>query len=183
MNTILEKASSIYSITTEAERLCLAELAREVPDQGLIVEIGCLYGGVTAVLALAQPYAAVIAIDDFSWHPDELPVNSVALVMENMDKVGADNVTIIAGDSRTMHKIWSREIDLLWIDAGHSFDYVWSDLSNFGPWSNVIALHDYKNPIEWMGITKAVTLFLEQNPDWYMDKVIDMVCVLRKVVK
>ena len=63
------RASPVYSIATEEERGCLAQLAREVPDQGLIVEIGCLYGGVTAVLALSNPSAAVIAIDDFSWHP------------------------------------------------------------------------------------------------------------------
>src|SRR6185436_2035859 len=97
--TVLEKASAIYSITTVAERACLSELAQEVPDQGFMVEIGCLYGGITAVLALSQPYAAVVTIDDFSWHPDDMPENSVALVMENMDKVGADNVTIIPGDS------------------------------------------------------------------------------------
>ena len=182
-NDIVAMANAIYSITTEAERTCLAELAQEIPDQGIIVEIGCLYGGVTAVLALAQPNAAVIAIDDFSWHPDGMPVNSAAMVMENMEKVGADNVKVLIGDSREIYKVWTVDkIDLLWIDAGHSFEFVWSDISNFGPWSNVIALHDYQNPAEWMGITKAVTLFLEKHPDWRMDKVVDMVCVLRRVV-
>lgn len=180
MNRIVERAQEIYSITTEAERTCLAELAMEVPDQGLIVEIGCLYGGVTAVLAMASPFAAVIAIDDFSWHPETLPVNSPIVVMENMQKLGIDNVTIIEGDSRTQYKHWSRKIDLLWIDGGHSFEYVSSDLFNFAKWCQVIALHDYKNPEPWMGITKAVTLFLEKNPDWKMEKVVDMVCVLRR---
>lgn len=180
MNSIVERAQSIYSITTEAERTCLAELATEVPDQGLIMEIGCLYGGVTAVLALASPFARVVSIDDFSWHPEGMPVNSPMLVMENLQKLGIDNVTVIEGDSRAQHQHWNRKIDFLWIDGGHSFEFVRSDLFNFAKWCEVIALHDYKNPEPWMGITKAVTLFLEQHPEWKLDKVVDMVCVLRK---
>ena len=175
------RASAIYSITTEEERGCLAQLAREVPDQGLIVEIGCLYGGVTAVLALSNPNAAVIAIDDFSWHPDGMPVNSAIMVLENMRSVGADNVTIIEGDSRSQHKAWARKIDLLWIDGGHSFEYVRSDLFNFAKWCDVIALHDYQNPAAWMGITKAVSMFLQENPNWQMDKVVGMIVVLRRI--
>lgn len=181
MNFAVKRAQEIYSITTEAERTCLAELALEVPDQGLIMEIGCLYGGVTAVLALASPFAAVVAIDDFSWHPEGMPVNSSILVMENMEKLGIDNVTILEGDSRAMYKNWSRKIDLLWIDGGHSFEFVRSDLFNFSKWCDVIALHDYKNPAEWMGVTKAVTLFLESHKNWKMEKVVDMVVVLRRM--
>jgi predicted O-methyltransferase YrrM len=181
LNDVLARAGVIYSITTEAERGCLAQLAREVPDQGLMVEIGCLYGGVTAVLALSNPSAAVIAIDDFSWHPEGMPVNSAAMVLDNMRSVGVDNVTIIEGDSRGQHKAWARKIDLLWIDGGHSFEYVRSDLFNFAKWCEVIALHDYENPEEWMGITRAVGLFLERHRNWYLDQVVGMVAVLRRV--
>ena len=177
---VIDQAARIYSITTVEERECLAALAQEVPDQGLMVEIGCLYGGVTAVLALSQPHAAVIAIDDFSWHPEGMPVNSPALVMDNLQKVGADNVTIIAGDSRSQHKDWSRKINFLWIDGGHSFEFVHSDLFHFSGWCDVIALHDYQNPAEWMGITKAVTMFLESHADWRMEKVVGMIVVLRR---
>jgi hypothetical protein len=169
----------IYSITTEAERNKLAELASKVPDQGVIVEVGTLYGGVTAVLAKAQPNAAVITIDNFSWHPEDMPVNSVGLVQDNLAKENIENVTIIENDSREVAKNWARDIDLLWIDGGHSYQFVYFDLVRFGTYSKVIALHDYKNPA-WSTIEEAINVFLKNNKNFYSDEVVDMLIVLRR---
>lgn len=170
---------NIYSITTQEERDCLAELAKEVPDNCAIVEIGTLYGGTTVVLAQAQPHAAVITIDDYSWHPDPEPLTSPSLVRDNLDKFNIDNVTIVSGDSREVGKMWAREISLLWIDGGHSFDFVHNDLLNFGKHAQVIALHDYKNPA-WPTIEQAIISFVEKYPFFYIDKVVGMICVLRR---
>lgn len=60
----------IPSWTSTIEREKLAELSAEVPPTGTIVEIGCLYGGSTAVLALSNPSALVRSIDNFSWTPE-----------------------------------------------------------------------------------------------------------------
>lgn len=171
--------SNIYTITTQAERDTLASLAKRVPDQGLIVEIGTLYGGVTAVLAKAQPYAAIITIDDFSWHPETMPINSAMNVLDNLKKEGVDNVTIVEGDSRVIGKNWVRDIDLLWVDGGHSYQFVYSDLFHFGSKSKVIALHDYKNPL-WPTIEQAIKVFTEKDQKFYIDEVIDSLVVLRR---
>lgn len=173
------KASPIYSITTDAERLCLSQLAMEVREGGFIVEVGTLYGGTTAILAKSAPKARVVSIDDYSWTPDGIP-NTPVLVRERLDNVGVKNVELLAGDSRVICKGWKAHIDLLWIDGGHSFEFVYSDLHNFGAHADVIALHDYDNPIKWMGITKAVETFTARNREWKIDQVVDMVCVLRK---
>lgn len=177
MNT---KAEPIYSITTEDERACLAALAADVPDGGLILEIGTLYGGTTAVLALAAPSARVVTMDSYEWHPDTLPANNPELVRANLEGVGAFNVDIRKGDSRKLWQDWKRPIDLLWIDGGHSFNFVYNDLTNFGKFAEVIALHDYRNPI-WVTIEKAIETFVNKSPVWRIDNVIGMVAVLRKV--
>jgi predicted O-methyltransferase YrrM len=169
----------IYSITTEAERNKLAELAREVPDQGVIVEIGTLYGGIAAVFAKAQPFSAVVTIDNFSWHPENMPTNSPILVYDNLAKENIDNVTVIEGDSRIIGKDWVRPIDLLWIDGGHSYRYVYSDLFHFGKHAKVIALHDYKNPL-WPTVEDAIKIFIERDEDFYIHQIVDSVCILRR---
>ncbi|HLE91902.1 MAG TPA: hypothetical protein VI753_12190, partial [Anaerolineales bacterium] len=69
----------------------------------------------------------------------------------------------------------------LWIDGGHSYDYVHADLENFGPHAQVIAVHDYKNPA-WATIEKAINDFIVDHPEWAISEVVGMVAVLRKSV-
>ncbi len=172
--------STIFSLTEENERECLKRLAGEVPAGGLIVEIGSLYGGTTAVLALAKPEARVITIDDFGWHPEGEEPTSPTALMENMAKVGVKNVEVIEGDSRTIGKNWAKLIDLIFIDGGHSFEYVYPDLCNFAPHAQVVALHDYDNPF-WETVRRAVKDFLSWNAEWKLAEVVGTVAVLRRV--
>jgi precorrin-6B methylase 2 len=179
---IVKKAESIPSITSAAERACLAELAMDVPiTSGLIVEVGSLYGGTTAVLALSAPWANVITIDDFAWYPKDWNIGptSLELLYENMLKVGVKNVQVYKGDSLELGKNWSMPIDLLWIDGGHSFNFVRADLENFGLHAEVIALHDFDNPI-WPTIRQAVEDFISVHPEWQIERNVEMVVVLRK---
>lgn len=170
---------NIYSLTTEAERKCLSMLAKEVPIHGYILEIGCLYGGVTAVLALSAPFAYVSTIDDFSWSPENMPKATKELAEKSFIELGIKNIKVFEGDSIKIGREWKTEIDLLWIDGGHSFNYVYSDLINFGPHSRVIALHDYDNPI-WETIRQAVEIFIGKYPEWHLANVVDTVAVLRR---
>lgn len=181
MNDIVKKASIIPTLTTINERELLSNLASKVPAKGLIVEIGALYGGVTAVLALSAPEASVVTIDNFSWCPPGFPETSRETVIENMKYVGADNVSVITGTSQEVFLTWGHRIDLLWIDGGHSFKYVYFDLYNYGKLSNVIALHDYGNEA-WPDIKKAIDIFLAKEKEWRFDNQVDMVAVLRRKV-
>lgn len=173
---------SIYTLTSEEERKCLSELAKEVPENGVILEIGALYGGVTSILALSAPYATVFTIDNFSWHPEGYPKTSKALLLDNMKSLDIANVRVIEGKSRDEAIRWKRHINLLWIDGGHDFKSVYFDLNYFAHFSEVIALHDYDNPA-WKDIRQAVEVFLSQIDEkriWYLDKVVGMVAVLRR---
>src|SRR3990170_6683425 len=174
----VEIARVVRPLTDINERECMAKLAAEVPPGGLIVEIGSLYGGMTAVLGLARPEAKIVSIDDYSWHPADYVPTSKKLLLANMKKVGVTNVTAREGDSREIGKTWKRAIDLLWIDGGHSYDYVHADLENFGPHAQVIAVHDFKNPA-WATIEKAINDFIVDHPEWAISQVVGMVAVLR----
>jgi len=175
----VEIARVVRPLTDINERECVAELAAAVLPGGLIVEIGSLYGGMTAVLGLANPEAKIVSIDDYSWHPaDDVPT-SKELLLANMKKVGVKNVKAREGDSRVIGKTWKRAIDLLWIDGGHSYEYVHADLVNFGPHAQVIAVHDFKNPA-WATIEQAINDFIAIHPEWGVSDVVGMVAVLRK---
>ena len=168
------------SWTSLNERKLLSELAKDVPADGTIVEIGCLYGGVTSILGLSAPNAQVITIDNFSWTPEGYPAASPQLAMENFNILGVFNIYVMNMTSRDAAKRLDTPIDLLWIDGGHDFKSVYFDLFHFSKYSRgPIALHDYDNP-GWKDIRQAVEVFLKKNDDWYIDKVVDMVVVLRK---
>ncbi|RPI92895.1 MAG: class I SAM-dependent methyltransferase [Chloroflexi bacterium] len=175
----VQNAQGIRPLSEINERECLARLASAVPAGGTIMEIGCLYGGTTGVLALANPQAQVMAVDNFSWHPpDDIPT-SAALVRENMKLIGAGNVDVIEGDSCVLGKFWHGPIDLLWVDGGHTFEIAYADLSNFGPHAQVIAVHDYHNGY-WAGVKQAVTKFLEEHAEFKLVEVVHWVAVLRR---
>lgn len=176
---IIQQAAKIPSWTTDLERRELLRLAQEVCAGGLIVEIGGLYGGMTAVLGMANPAARIVVVDNFSWSPiEDKPANKEEL-MRNVTRCGVANVSVHEGDSREIGKTWSYAIDLLWIDGGHSYEFVRSDLDLFGPHAKTIALHDWDNPF-WPSIRKAVEDFIEANPEWVVEKNVDMVVVLRR---
>lgn len=174
---IIKKAESIPSWTSLAERDEVSRLAAQVKKGGLIVEIGGLYGGMTAVLGLSNPKAEITVIDEFSWNPITERVASAEGLLANVAEVGVANVSVIAEDSRVTGTNWKNPIDLLWIDGGHSYEYVKADLDNFGPHAQVIACHDYDNPF-WPSIRQAVEDFIEWNPEWQVSHNVETVVVL-----
>lgn len=179
-NKIIEVAQVIPTLTDINERQLLSNLAQQVNnDSAIIVEVGALYGGVTAVLALSAPLANITTMDNFSWHPPGYPVTSKGLLERNMIDLNISNVTVMEGDSRRLGKRFPYKIDLLWIDGGHSYEYVYSDLINLGVNSNVIALHDYDNPA-WPSIRQAVEVFIGKYSPFCVDIVVGTVVVLRR---
>lgn len=175
----IKKASTIPSWTEPDEKVKLAELAQEV-GTGRIVEVGALYGGTTAVMALANPEANITSIDEFSWTPEGCPTACKKLMHQNLLDLGIANFEIIEGDSRNIGRHWSQPIDLLFVDGGHSYEYVHADLVNFGPSAKVIALHDFGNAA-WPSVMQAVKNFMDEFPDMFkITEVVGTVAVLRR---
>ena len=176
---VAQAESAAPSWTSAAERSEMCKLASEVQKDGLIVEIGGLYGGMTAVLGLSNPQAHITVIDEFSWDPYKKGASAETL-LENVKRVGVANVEVITGDSRIIGRNWTKAIDLLWIDGGHSYEFVKSDLDRFGPHAKRIALHDWDNPF-WKSIRQAVEDFLKVQPGWKFDHSVEMVAVLERL--
>ena len=180
---IVEQAMSVRPLTEINERECVAKWAMQVRPHGLIVEIGALYGGMTAVLGLAAPQAKIISIDDFSWHPADDIKTSAELLYANMEKVGVTNVKVLEGDSRILGLDWDidqHHIDFVFIDGGHSYDWVISDLMLFGSKARVIALHDYGNEF-WASIKQAVDDFLRFTAGAFvLEEVVGTIAILRR---
>jgi precorrin-6B methylase 2 len=172
--------NGIPSWTSEAERECLAALAKEVKAGGLIVEIGALYGAITSVLAMNAPDAQVTTIDRFKWSPlADFPLGSVA-ISDRLARLGVCNVKIVDANSVDVGKTWTAPIDLLVVDGDHHYAGVKADLENFGPHAQVIAAHDYGNDA-WPGVKQAVDEFLSGYPEWMRERVVNMLAVLRRV--
>jgi predicted O-methyltransferase YrrM len=162
------------------EKEMLFSLAKEVPENGHVVEVGCLYGGSTALLGLGAATAKITVFDDFSWSPLPEMVSSRETLLANLAKIELHNqIDVREGDSRTLAKGWTAPIDLLWIDGGHSYEFIFSDLMHLGPSAQVIACHDFDNPV-WPSIRKAVTDFIAQHPQWMIDTVAGTLVVLRR---
>lgn len=166
------------SWTSLDERMTLSKLAKKVPDNGVIVEIGALYGGASAVLALSKPTARLISIDNFSWTPEGYPAASRELYISNMQKLKITNFEVIAMTSKEALTNWNSHIDLLWIDGGHDFNSVYFDLSEYSRFSDVVALHDYGN-VFWPSIRQAVEKFTSET-SFYISEVVDSIVVLRR---
>jgi predicted O-methyltransferase YrrM len=179
--SIIQRAKILRPLTEINEREELINLAKEVPPHGLIVEVGTMYGGGTAILAYANPYARIISIDNFSWFPPDGSPSSKQDVEENLELLDIHNVEIMEGDSITIGKEWNTPIDFIFIDGGHEYETAYADLVMLGSHAKVIAIHDFNNP--WLhGVNKAVEDFMAIEPDkWKIEKVVHWVAVLRRV--
>jgi precorrin-6B methylase 2 len=179
MSNITQLGRTIPSWNAEVECEGLEKLAAEVPSGGLIVDIGVLYGSTTAVMALSNPQAHILSMDNFCWTPEGAPKPTAAMFMANLSGLGIGNVELMEGDSKAFMKGWNRPIDLCFIDGDHTYAGVHSDLYGFAPFSKVIAVHDYNSPF-WHDINKVIHQFLLEKPEWQMVEIAEMLAVLRK---
>ena len=131
-------------------------------------------------MGLAKPKARVVVVDEFSWSPiKDMPASRKRL-LGNVGNAGVTNVRVVEGDSRKVGKTWNEAIELLWIDGGHSYEFVKSDLDKFGPHAKRIALHDWDNPY-WPSIREAVEAFVKDQPEWRVGDTVDTVVVLERL--
>lgn len=171
-----DRYRGIVTYSTAEERALLARLAAEVPAGGCIVEVGCLYGGMTALLAESAPQATVTAVDIFEWHPDGQA--SVDVARANLRQVGVTNASVVETDSRRFATAWQRPVDLVFIDGGHSYTACLADLCAWEQKARVMACHDYRSPA-WQSVTRAVDDFCRLSA-WQVSETAGTLAVLRR---
>lgn len=146
----------------------LAMMAKTIPENGVIVEIGPLYGSSTWVLAMnSHPSVRVFSIDTWErapWiekfekkHPGIVPFSKDAFLHYTKD---CKNVIPIQGWSPDVVKdTWSDKIDLFFDDASHGNPCFINNLNFFVPHvkpGGIVCGDDYARG--WPDIVKEVDI-------------------------
>jgi predicted O-methyltransferase YrrM len=132
----------------------LYRLARDLPEDAVVVEIGSYRGKST--LALAQGLAdgrggTVHAIDP---HPSYRVYgeDDGVVLARNVRESGLANIRVIEDYSHNVIKSFEGPIHMLWIDGDHEYPAVRQDFLDYTPLlvdGGVVALHDVQAPGPW----------------------------------
>lgn len=169
------------SLVTENELKALQYYARNLRT---IVEIGSYKGG--SAIAMAEVSAGnVFCVDLWDEHTGQKRYTTAKQdFYKNVDKAGlTKRVFPIQMPSARASKLWpvfQREIDLLFIDGCHKYNYVKADFENWSPWvAGFVAFHDYA-PEKKFG--KDVARFVDEiGPEWKRIEIVEKLIVLRRV--
>ena len=151
----LNAIKEVHGLITENEGRLLFSLARDIPQKGVIVEIGSYKGGSTVILAKGSRMAKkekVYAVDphlrrsELRMGVEVVPANTFPIFRENIEHAGVgDWVIPVVKTSYRAAKCWRKPIRLLWIDGSHKYEHVKMD---FLLWEKhlvkegIIAFHD-----------------------------------------
>ena len=142
--------------TTDTELELLRHLGSSFDS---IVEVGCWKGRSTKEL-LETCKGTVYAVDHFNGSDTDnsgLAMFGLDIYHEFMSNVGSyPNLKVLKGDSVEISKKFNgNKVDMVFIDAGHDYEEVKSDIEAWLPkCKKIIAGHDYSD--EWVGVKKAV---------------------------
>jgi len=139
----------------------LQALAANVPENGLIVEIGACWGySASKMAAAARETVRIITIDPWTLAPQKQQAEREALFHQTI-KPYRDKILPIKAFSQDVDipaVLGNREIDLLFVDGNHHYEPVFSDCSRYAPcvrMGGVLVFHDYVND-KWPGVKQAV---------------------------
>lgn len=149
---------SIYTHTTERERVCLFKLAKHLANKAAIVEIGSYLGASTCFLAAGARArkGKVYAVD--TWTNKAMSEGERNTYKDFLLNIGPlkDVIFPLQGKSTEIARQFHKKIDLLFIDGDHSYNGVRKDLDSWLPMvkdGGIVVFHDYG----WAeGVQKAV---------------------------
>jgi len=143
-----QQFSYIPTHLTEREKMLLYGLSRSLVANATIVEIGSYLGASSCFLAAAakETGAHLYCVD--TWQNDAMSEGSRDTFDEFLENTRSLKgwITPLRGRSTEVASIFSKPIDLLFIDGDHSYEAVRSDLDVWLPKvkdGGVVVFHDY----------------------------------------
>jgi hypothetical protein len=150
------------------------EMLRLMPQNSIVAEIGVFKGKFSAqIISITNPNR--VHLIDF-WPEETIQSDGEIITGTDACEFGRDTfASEIKNDTVVLHKglscLVSREFpdeyfDWIYIDAGHSYEEIKSDLNCWYPkvkTGGFITGHDYIEKT-WYGIVRAVNEFLKQKP-------------------
>jgi len=120
----------------------LQALARMLPENPVIVNIGACFGTSTLAMLEARPDAFIFSID----------INICPKEPKHIKMAGADRASVIRvlGPSQDAGVYWPQQVDMVFVDGAHGYPEVVRDIR---AWSGkikqggILAFHDYDKDI------------------------------------
>ncbi len=159
------------SVKVEEEKGLARAVELSNASSGPLVEIGCLFGLTTNLIAsLKPPEKKFYAVENFSWNPFQIPTHKHRVFTKRVMRLGIQfhNVELYDGDSGDFYKSYEGEPpSMIFIDADHSYEAVKNDIAQAKTTNPlVIAGHDYDQFNK--GVIRAVNeAFGEENVETY----------------
>lgn len=175
------------------------EVTESLPENPSIVNIGAGAGTSGLAFLEARPDSRVTTIDVTK---EDSPFGCLIAEWLSANVAGVqDRLTQIHGDSSTCGALWTKgQVDLVFVDGGHTYEGCTSDLSvwqrHVKP-GGYILIHDYDkeyvygklgvydktkypHPKPWAGVNKAVDEFKEQG-GWQFIEAVATMAIFRRV--
>ena len=139
-----------------------------LPDDGVFVEIGTLFGLTAKAVATAKPGLKVIAVDNFSWNPFGLtPSLHEGFTRSILSReIAEGRVEVVRATSEDFRAKCPEPPAAVFFDALHQYEPVRDEIA----WAKAIGVkcicgHDYHNPRPVFGVTRAVDEAFPQGVD------------------
>lgn len=163
---IVDHINKIDGYFEGGQDIALFSFAKEVPDDGVIIEIGSFKGKSTSCLAAGcfDTNKIVYAIDPFKNQPNEeykdnIWTYNLTIFKNNLRNAGLlKYVKPIKGYSQDIGKDWSIECDMLFIDGAHTYEGCLSDFELYFKWlkpNGILAMHDVMQGSPWAGVLRV----------------------------
>jgi len=163
-----------------------------VPDCGIYVEIGVLYGGSLIEHMKEENKCLYIGIDPFTGyygnprdpHRGIDLQDHIGVVKKNLDDNNPHNhdYLLIKGNSNDVVNQCPEDIDYLFIDGDHSARAVHSDFSLYQSKVSdrgIVVFDNYNDP-SWSGVKEGADKVLEEYPEWERIKEIGHCLIVRR---
>ena len=139
-------ALTSYDLTGEAFHHTVADvdtlkqLARMLPENPVIVNIGACFGTSALAMAEERPDAAIFSID----------VQPCPLEPKHFKEAGLSPPIRVLGRSQEVGKHWAQNVDMVFVDGAHGYQSVRDDIREWRKAlhpGGILALHDYGKPV------------------------------------